>query len=55
MSPLSLDCQRHPVGRPSRFRIRMSLSGDQRVDMPNSEQGLAVKADERILSEGPIN
>ena len=39
----------------SRFRIRIGLSGSQGIDMPNSEQGLAVKADERVLSEGSIN
>jgi hypothetical protein len=40
---------------PSRFRIRIGLSGSQGIDMPNSQQGLAVKADERVLSEGSIN
>jgi hypothetical protein len=44
-----------PSGCPSRFRIRVGLSGNQGIDMPNSEQELAVKADERVLSEGSIN
>jgi hypothetical protein len=37
------------------LRIRIGLSGSQGVDMPNSEQWLAVKADERVLSEGSKN
>jgi hypothetical protein len=48
-------CQRDPSGCLSRFRIRIGLSGSQGIDTPNSVQGLAVKPDERVLSEGSIN
>jgi hypothetical protein len=47
--------RRTPSGCPSRFRIRIGLSGSQGIDIPNSVQGLAVKADERVVSEGSIN
>ena len=44
-----------PSGCQSRFGIRFGLGERQGIDMPNSEQGLAVKTDERVLSEGSIN
>ena|ERR1051325_9911972 len=37
------------------LEFRIGLSGSRRIDVPNSKQGLAVKADERVLSEGSIN
>ena len=40
---------------PSQPRIRIGLSGSRGIDVPNSEQGLAVKADERVVSEGSKN
>jgi hypothetical protein len=48
--------ERHLVAMPkSGLELETGLSRRQGLDMPNSEQGVAVKADERVVPEGSIN